>query len=729
MTRNQRVALLLAAAGIIATTSGVGARQSQAPAAAPKFGTAASGVLVDVVVRDKKGPVMDLAQDEFTVLEDGKPQQIVSFDKRTVQGDQATPNVASIAAGVAKPSGAGPGPSVVALAFDRLSPDGRASATKAANELLKDRRADEMVGVFVIDQALRTMQSYTTDGAKLQAGVDRAAGTATSVPSQSQSPMAQRAGVGPTGPNVASAESAGNPTGTATAGAPAPTAGSQPTDLAAAGASAEAAAMQAALDRMDRNYRDLQTETEGHASMDALLALVDSLGALPGRKTVVYLCEGLTIPPSVEPRFRSVIDTANRRNVSLYAMDAAGLRVHSQQEDTANQLKDITKSTVAGVDRPNNAKWSEDLERNETLLKSDPAAALGILTTQTGGLLIQNTNDLVKGIQRINEDRRFHYLLGYTSTNPAMDGSYRHIEVKVKRGGVEVHSRQGYVALPANTGSPVLSYEAPALAALLASPVPNAFPVQARALSIPMPGHPGLTAVMVDVATSVLTFTEDAKLGTYSADTVVLASLKGDTPDASRKQSQQYKMSGKLEQLPQAKAGNLLFFRTPELSSGKYAVNAVVYDAKGTKASVASTSVTVPAAEKSVVGDLFVVARAEKLPPNDPVAANHPLATAGVLLYPSFGEPISKAKTAELTFALPIVDPGDTPTAVLQILQGGQKLAEIPMPLDKPAADGRLLQTARLPSAAIPPGTYEFKVVVSAGGGKVERSTTVTLIP
>ncbi len=729
MTRSQRVALVLAALGIIATTSGVGARQSQAPAASPKFGTATSGVLVDVVVRDKKGPVMDLAQDDFTVTEDGKPQQIVSFDKRTVQGDpHAAPSVATIAAGVANPNGAGPGPSVVALAFDRLSPDGRALATKAANELLKDRRTDEMVGVFVIDQALRTMQSYTTDGAKLQAGVDRAAGTATSIPSQAQSPMAQRAGVGPTGPVVAGAESAGNAPGTATA-APTPAEATGSTDSAAQGTAGEAAAFQAALDRMDRNYRDLQTETEGHASMDALLALVDSLGALPGRKTVVYLCEGLTIPPSVEPRFRSVIDTANRRNVSLYAMDAAGLRVHSQGEDTANQLKDITKSTVAGVDRPNNAKWSEDLERNETLLKSDPAAALGILTTQTGGILIQNTNDLVRGIQRIDEDRRFHYLLGYTSTNPAMDGSYRHIEVKVKRGGVEVHSRQGYVALPANTGSPVLSYEAPAIAALSASPLPTAFPVQARALSIPMPGHPGLTAVMVDVATSALTFTEDAKLGTYSADTIVLAQLDSGTPDTSRKQSQQYKLSGKLELLPQAKAGNLLFFRTPELSSGKYAVHAVVYDAKGTKASVVSTAVTVPAAEKAVVGDLFVVARAERLPPNDPVAANHPLATGGVLLYPSFGEPISKAKSPELTFALPIVDPGDTPTAVLQILQGGQKLAEIPMPLDKPAADGRLLQTARLPSSAIPPGTYEFKVVVSAGGGKVERSTTVTLVP
>jgi hypothetical protein len=310
-----------------------------------------------------------------------------------------------------------------------------------------------------------------------------------------------------------------------------------------------------------------------------------------------------------------------------------------------------------------------------------------------------------------------------------MDGSYRHIEVKVKRGGVEVHARQGYVALPANTGSPVLSYEAPAIAALSASPLPNAFPVQARALSIPMPGHLGLTVVMIDVATNVLTFVEDAKLDAYSADTVVLAQLDSGMPDTSRKQSQEYKLSGKLELLPQAKAGNLLFFRTPELSSGKYAVHAVVYDAKGAKASVALTSVTVPAEEKAVVGDLFVVARAERLPANDPAMANHPLAASGALLYPSFGEPISKAKSPELTFALPMVAPGETPTATLQILQGAQKLAEIPLPLDSPAADGRLLQTERLPSAAIPPGTYEFKAVVSVGGGKVERSTTVTLIP
>jgi hypothetical protein len=446
---------------------------------------------------------------------------------------------------------------------------------------------------------------------------------------------------------------------------------------------------------------------------------------------VVYLCEGLTIPPAIEPRFRSVIDTANRRNVSLYAMDAAGLRVHSQQQETAIQLTEITQSAVTGVERSNNRKWSEDLERNETLLKSDPAAALGILTGQTGGLLIQNTNDLERGIQRIDEDRRFHYLLGYTSSNPAMDGTYRHIEVKVKRSGVDAHARPGYLAVPADTGSPVLSYEGPALAALMATPPPAAFPIQARAINVPTPGHPGMTAMMVALSGSSITFSEDAKTGTYSGDAVVVATLTDAAGAPARKQSQDYRFSGKLEQLPTTKAGGLLFFRTPELAPGKYTMHAAVYDTKGSRASVASSSVEVLPIDKLVVGDLFVVARAERLAVNDTGMANHPLVTAGVLLYPSFGEPISKAKQPELQFALTlVVVPSEpAPTAVLQILQSGQKLAEIPLPLDKPGADGRLLQAARLPSASIPPGTYDFKVIVTSGTARAERSTTVTLVP
>jgi len=40
-----------------------------------------------------------------------------------------------------------------------------------------------------------------------------------------------------------------------------------------------------AVARMDRSYNDLLLQVQGHASVDALLALVDSLGTLPGRKS------------------------------------------------------------------------------------------------------------------------------------------------------------------------------------------------------------------------------------------------------------------------------------------------------------------------------------------------------------------------------------------------------------------------------------------------------------
>ena len=98
---------------------------------------------------------------------------------------------------------------------------------------------------------------------------------------------------------------------------------------------------------MDRSYRDLQSNVEGQASMNALLSLVDSLGALPGRKTVVYFCEGLTVAPAVEAKFRSIIATANRKNISVYALDAAGLRAHSKQTRDSHELTAL--SAIGGV--------------------------------------------------------------------------------------------------------------------------------------------------------------------------------------------------------------------------------------------------------------------------------------------------------------------------------------------------------------------------------------------
>jgi VWFA-related protein len=715
MTRAARIVLC----ALIAAGASASAQQPAQPERPARYETATSAVVVDVVARDRKGPVTDLTQADFEVYEDGTLQQVATFERR------APDALATAVHGVPSPSGAPSAstapPVVVALAWDRLTPEARALAHKAAQTFLGQRQPSELVGVFITDQSLRVVEGYTTDATKLKTAVDRVAGTATSQTTREGNTMRDNRNPHPSIPVTAGAEFGA--TQTRAAQLP-PMAAGQPADPAIA---AELA-MRQALDRMDRSYRDLQSNVEGQASMNALLALVDSLGTIPGRKTVVYFCEGLTVAPAVEAKFRSIIATANRKNVSIYALDAAGLRAHSKQRETAQELETLAASTLTGLERDDSKKWSEDLERNEQLLKSDPSASLGILTDQTGGILIQNTNALDKGIGQINDDRRNYYALTYVPTNSVMDGTYRKIEVKVKRSGVTLRTRPGYLAVPANEAAPVLTFEAPALAAITATPRPSAFPVQARALSVPMPGNLGMTALIASFTGDAVTFSEDGK--TYAGEATVLARITDGAGAPLAKQSQQYQLTGQVDQLPQVRAGTLVFFRTPDLPPGEHKVAIAVHDGKGKRSSVVETGVEVPGGTSPVVGSLFVVARAERLDPKDASAATHPLAGGGVLLYPTFGDPISRKAQTEIAFALPMVveAAAPAPSATLELLQKGQSLAQLPLPLDKPDEKGRLLQVGRLPSAAIPPGQYELRITITAGSNKIARSTALVLV-
>ena len=68
-------------------------------------------------------------------------------------------------------------------------------------------------------------------------------------------------------------------------------------------------------------------------------AVIEGLSVLPGRKSVVFFAEGLALPDAVLPQFDSVVVTANRANVSVYTVDAAGLRVHSKDAETGREVR------------------------------------------------------------------------------------------------------------------------------------------------------------------------------------------------------------------------------------------------------------------------------------------------------------------------------------------------------------------------------------------------------
>src|SRR5205809_7151097 len=147
----------------------------------------ANEVTLDIVVRDKKGrPVRDLTAADFEIYEDGVRQQIGSFRFVLRQPTEAgNPTIATTGgkegpAPVPAPRDVGSA-GVIALVFDRLSPEARALARKAGLAYAEEGiTGGGFTGVFGIDQALRTVQSYTDNMELIKQAVERVTASTTS---------------------------------------------------------------------------------------------------------------------------------------------------------------------------------------------------------------------------------------------------------------------------------------------------------------------------------------------------------------------------------------------------------------------------------------------------------------------------------------------------------------------------------------------------------------------
>lgn len=136
-----------------------------------------SAVVVDAIVRDRRGnPVTDLTKADFELFEDGVRQEIAEL---TVVG-AGNPSARSMddrsvpaAGGTARPRST---PAFTAIVFDRLAPEVRDQAARAAHALVDTLREDDFAGVFLIDHSLRILQTYTTDRAALRRALDVVAG-------------------------------------------------------------------------------------------------------------------------------------------------------------------------------------------------------------------------------------------------------------------------------------------------------------------------------------------------------------------------------------------------------------------------------------------------------------------------------------------------------------------------------------------------------------------------
>jgi VWFA-related protein len=130
----------------------------------------------------------------------------------------------------------------------------------------------------------------------------------------------------------------------------------------------------------------------------------------------------------------------------VYPVDAAGLRLHSKEAELGRNVSVAGKRGLGDEKRDNTGAWTKELEAQEEMLNSRPGVVLGRLAKDTGGFLLENTNDLSAGVARMQQERTTYYLLAYQPTNAKLDGKFRKISVKVKRPKTTVRARPGYVA-------------------------------------------------------------------------------------------------------------------------------------------------------------------------------------------------------------------------------------------------------------------------------------------
>ena len=122
---------------------------------------------------------------------------------------------------------------------------------------------------------------------------------------------------------------------------------------------------------------------------------------------------------------RQIAAQAARNGVTIYCVDGRG---------SAGAGRPLPDPSTAG--RPVSTAFDTAEDGTE------------ILAADTGGFVVRGTDDFTGAFARIAEDTSTYYVLGYQPEAFALDGKLRKIHVRVKKNGLHVRARKGYLATP-----------------------------------------------------------------------------------------------------------------------------------------------------------------------------------------------------------------------------------------------------------------------------------------
>lgn len=185
--------------------------------------------------------------------------------------------------------------------------------------------------------------------------------------------------------------------------------------------------------RAAETYRIGKARTQ--AVLQSIERALEAQSLQKGRKSLIFVSQGFINDPE-NLAIKDVRQAARRANVAIYFVDATGLRALPAMFSAERQWTGDSRSSFTEL---------QDVGANIFAMRQEGAGSETI-AAETGGFSIKDTNDLATGIRRIGDESRNHYLLGYVPTNTARDGKYRKIEVRIHREDLKVRARKGYFA-------------------------------------------------------------------------------------------------------------------------------------------------------------------------------------------------------------------------------------------------------------------------------------------
>lgn len=431
-------------------------------------------VEVDVVVRGKNRPVTGLTKNDFTILDNGKPQQIAVFSVRSSGGKDSarlTPLAPGVVSNRLTRSGEEPASPTVIL-WDALNTEtsDQAWVRNQVIQYLRNAHPGDPIAVYILVRNLRIIQDFTDDSAPLimalsrtnaEQSADLSAPDLTDLQGQIANPMM----VAP---------------------------GSNGQSLAAL----QTFAVTAAAEMTDYALRD-----QVYITQAALESIAEHLSGLPGRKKLVWISgsfPGITVnqrsrngaPLTEVLDFSQQIDHAiralNGANVAVYPMDPRGVATGAKPASATRALTPFP-TTAEQAAAPAQAG-----ALSPASLTAPGIDTMQLLAGGTGGQAAYATNDVIGAMKAVMEDGEVAYRLGFYPTDERLDGSYHSLSVKVARKGQsidDVRSRKGYFAIDAKNSNNGRWRDR--LNETMLNPL-EATQLGLRASAIPVTGSPGI---------------------------------------------------------------------------------------------------------------------------------------------------------------------------------------------------------------------------------------------